>query len=77
MPRIKPLPHQKIIRVLEKIGFKIVRRKGSHVIMMNEKGTRIVIPIHPGRDVKPGLVRAIIKEAGLKRKEFLKLLKEI
>ena len=76
MPRIKPLPHQKIIKVLEKIGFKIVRRKGSHVIMMNEKGTRIVIPIHPGKDVKPGLVRAIIKEAGLKRKEFLKLLKE-
>ena len=44
--------------------------------MMNEKGTRIVVPIHPGKDVKPGLVRAIIKEAGLKRKEFLKLLKE-
>jgi len=77
LPRIKPLPHQKIIKVLKKIGFKIVRRKGSHVIMMNEKGTRIVIPIHPGKDVKPGLVRAIIKEAGLKRKEFLKLLKEI
>jgi len=44
--------------------------------MMNEKGTRVVIPVHPGKDVKPGLVRAIIKEAGLKREDFLKLLKE-
>ena len=51
-------------------------QKGSHVIMMNEKKTRIVIPLYPGRDIKPGLVRAIINEAGLSREEFLGLLKE-
>jgi len=45
--------------------------------MMNDKGVRIVVPVHPGKEVKPGLVRAIIKEAGLTREEFLKLLKEI
>lgn len=44
--------------------------------MMNERGTRVVIPVHPGKDVKPGLVRAIIKEAGLKREDFFKLLKK-
>ncbi|MGB9914696.1 MAG: type II toxin-antitoxin system HicA family toxin [Candidatus Bathyarchaeales archaeon] len=76
MPRIKPLPAQKIIKVLEKIGFKVIRQKGSHVIMMNEKGVRVVIPVHPGKDVKPGLIRAIIKEASLKREEFFKLLKQ-
>jgi predicted RNA binding protein YcfA (HicA-like mRNA interferase family) len=44
--------------------------------MMNDKRVRVVIPVHPGRDVKPGLIRAIIKEAGLTREEFFKLLKE-
>jgi len=44
--------------------------------MMNDQGARIVIPVHPGKDVKPGLVRAIIKEAGLSREDFFKLLKE-
>lgn len=44
--------------------------------MMNEKGVRVVIPVHPGKDVKPSLVRAIIKEAGLKREDFFKLLKQ-
>jgi len=44
--------------------------------MINEKGTRIVVPVHLGKDIKPGLIRAIIKEAGLKREEFFKLLKE-
>jgi len=44
--------------------------------MMNDKNIRIVIPVHPGKDVKPGLIRAIIKEAGLSRQDFLKLLRE-
>jgi len=42
--------------------------------MMNDRNIRIVIPVHPGKDVKPGLVRAIIKEAGLSRQDFLHLL---
>jgi predicted RNA binding protein YcfA (HicA-like mRNA interferase family) len=74
--RIQPVNPQKLIEVLQKAGFKVIRRKGSHVIMMDEKKTRIVVPIHPGREVKPGLVRAIIREAGLTRDEFIKLLKE-
>jgi len=44
--------------------------------MMNDKNIRIVIPVHPEKDVKPGLIRAIIKEAGLSRQDFLKLLRE-
>jgi len=44
--------------------------------MMNEKGVRVVIPLHHGKDVKPGLIRAIIKEAVLKREDFFKLLKQ-
>lgn len=47
------------------------------MVMINDKGTRIVVPVHPGKDVKPGLVRAIIKESGLSREDFLKLLKKI
>jgi predicted RNA binding protein YcfA (HicA-like mRNA interferase family) len=44
--------------------------------MINDRKTRIVIPVHPGKDVKSGLIRAIIKEAGLNREDFFKLLKE-
>lgn len=53
-----------------------MRQKGSHVIMMNEMKSRIVIPMHPGKDIKPGLTRAILKEAGLSREAFQKLLKK-
>jgi len=44
---------------------------------MNEKGVRIVVPVHPGKDVKPSLLRAIIREAGLSREKFFKLMDEI
>ena len=44
--------------------------------MIDDRKTRIVIPVHPGKDVKSGLIRAIIKEAGLSREDFFKLLKE-
>jgi len=45
--------------------------------MINDKGTRIVVPVHPGKDVQPGLVRAIIKETALSKEDFLKLLKKV
>jgi predicted RNA binding protein YcfA (HicA-like mRNA interferase family) len=43
---------------------------------MNDKKTRIVIPMHPGKDLKPGLYRAILREAGISREKLFKLLKE-
>jgi predicted RNA binding protein YcfA (HicA-like mRNA interferase family) len=65
-----------LIKILERQGFKIIRQKGSHVILINEEKNRIVIPVHPGKDLKPGLTRAILREAGISREKFLKILKE-
>jgi len=76
LPKISPLNPQKLIKILQTAGFKIIRQKGSHIIMIDNRKTRIVIPVHPGKDVKPGLIRAIIKEAGVSREDFFKLLKE-
>jgi predicted RNA binding protein YcfA (HicA-like mRNA interferase family) len=61
---------------LEHEGFEVIRQRGSHLIPINEEKTRIVIPVHPGKDIKPGLCRAILREAGINREKFLKLLKE-
>jgi len=76
LPKISPITPQKLIKILQTAGFKVIRQKGSHVIMIDDRKTRIVIPVHPGKDIKPGLIRAIIKEAGLNREDFFKILKE-
>jgi hypothetical protein len=41
--------------------------------MINDRKTRILILIHPGKDIKPGLIRAILKEAGLSREDFFNI----
>ncbi|MCW3982554.1 MAG: type II toxin-antitoxin system HicA family toxin [Candidatus Bathyarchaeota archaeon] len=75
MPKIPPINSSQLIKILEKEGFHVIRQKGSHVILINQEKTRIVIPMHPGKDIKPGLLRAILREAGINREKFLQLLK--
>jgi predicted RNA binding protein YcfA (HicA-like mRNA interferase family) len=43
---------------------------------MNEQKVRIVVPVHPGKKLKPGLIRTIVREAGLTREKYFKLLEE-
>ncbi len=74
--KLKPVSPEKLIKVLEKLGYNSVRQKGSHLIMENSETKKItVIPMH-NRDVGKGLLRQIIKEIGIEREEFLKLLYE-
>ncbi len=62
-----------VIRALERAGF-VRERRGAHLIMRNPNTRRSVpIPVHP-RDLKRGLILRIIREAGLTREEFLRLL---
>ena len=76
MPKIPPINANRLIKILEKEGFKVARQKGSHVILINQQKNRIVVPMHPGKEMKPALLRAILSEAGINREKFLKILKE-
>ncbi len=73
---MRPVPPRTLIEILEKAGFRVIRQRGSHVILMNEERVRIVVPVHREKDVKVGLLRAILIEAGLDREEFFRLLEE-
>lgn len=71
LPVLKP---REVVAALEKAGFIKKRQTGSHLIMYKSDIRRpISIPQHPG-DLPKGTLRAIIREAGLKVDEFIKLL---
>jgi len=73
LPIVKP---KQLIKVLEKKGCLFKRQTGSHRIFYYPEKQRIItVPIHP-KDLKKGLVHSIIKELGLSREEFVKLLKK-
>lgn len=73
MPRIGPLPARRVLKALESLGFRAVRQKGSHVMLQHPDGRSTVVPVHPSRDIHPGLLRKIIKDAGISVEEFMDL----
>ena len=63
----------KLVKLLSKLGFEIVRQKGSHVFVKHRDGRTSVIPVHKGKDLKLGLLKKILKEVNISVKEFLKI----
>ena len=51
------------IKLVEKLGFALVRQSGSHKIYKNSKGIRITIPYHKGKILHPKIIKSIIKDA--------------
>ncbi len=71
---LKPQPASKIIKALSKVGFKIARTHGSHVVLKHPDGRVTVVPVHPGEDIGSGLLVKIIRDTGLTKEDFLALL---
>ena len=71
---LKPQSPQKVIKALSKLGFKIVRKHGSHVVLKHPDGRLTVVPVHPGEEIGTGLLNKIIKDTGLSKEEFLAVL---
>lgn len=74
MGGLRPLPFRKVSRVLAAVGFHPVRQVGSHVTFEHADGRKVTVPNHPGSDLGPGLVRAILRQANLTWAEFERLL---
>ncbi len=74
MPPLPVLSGAEVVKALEKRGFELVRIKGSHHMMKSSEGRFTVVPVHPGRDIPPGTLRWIIRDAGLSVSEFIALL---
>lgn len=61
-----PLTSQEMIKLLKKNGFEHISQNGSHVKLRNiQTGKTVIVPYH-AKDLKKGLEKAILKEAGLK-----------
>lgn len=72
LPVLKP---RKLIRALEKAGFRIVRKsRGSHRQLEHPDGRRTTVPVHKGRDIGPGLLKKILRDCDMTVDELKELL---
>jgi len=64
-----------MVRVLSRIGFAIVGRKGSHVRLKRQRGKEILIVIVPmHHELAKGTLRSILRQANLTVEDLLRLL---
>ena len=73
MPKLTPARAEEVVRVLEKLGFSRIRQSGSHAIFRHKDGRWATVPTHRGKDLERGLLRKILKDAGISVDEFEKM----
>jgi predicted RNA binding protein YcfA (HicA-like mRNA interferase family) len=73
---LRPLPARKILKALSKLGFRLVRQKGSHIILKHPDGRLTVVPMHAREEIGPGLLRKIAFDAKLSQSQLIKLIEQ-
>jgi len=74
MPRLVPVPAPKLIKILVSLGYKEIRIKGSHHFFTHPiSGKNTSVPVHYGRIMKIGTLRAILRDIDLSIEKYDKL----
>jgi mRNA interferase HicA len=64
------MKYNELFRILRMEGWVKSRQSGSHVILTHPgKNNHLVVPLHGRKEVKKGLLRMILKEAGIEIKK--------
>ncbi|MBN2524199.1 MAG: type II toxin-antitoxin system HicA family toxin [Bacteroidales bacterium] len=64
------MKYSELLRILKKNGWYEIRQTGSHIMMKHpDKESTIIVPNHSSHEVKKGLLKAIIKQSGIKTKK--------
>jgi predicted RNA binding protein YcfA (HicA-like mRNA interferase family) len=48
---LKPQPPKKVVKALSILGFKVARKRGSHVVLKHSDGRVTVVPVHAGEEI--------------------------
>ena len=74
MTIVPSLTGKKLLSVLKKAGFEILRVKGSHHFLHHPDGRSTVVPVHAGESLGPGLFAKILRDCDLTREQLQKFL---
>ena len=66
------LSSKELGKFLEKEGFECGRQKGSHRFYRHPDKRTTVVPMHTNKDIKRSLLKGILNEIGIERKEFFR-----
>jgi predicted RNA binding protein YcfA (HicA-like mRNA interferase family) len=74
----KDIPKNKILKVLNNLGFEIVR-EGNHIAMLrnNPDGSKTPLTMPNHKRIKGSTLRTIITQVGISREEFIRVFEKM
>lgn len=72
MATLPVISGREAVKTFEKIGFKVHRQRGSHIILYHANGRHLSVPDH--KELDRGTLRALIRGAGISVEDFVKML---
>lgn len=69
MGKLKVISSTKLVKILESLGWRISRQKGSHIIM-TKQGTNITLSIPNHKEVAKGTLRTLLRAANITIDEY-------
>ena len=64
----------RLIKALGRMGFEVVRIKGSHHFLRHPDGRCTVVPVHRGETIGRGLLAQVLRDCDITRRDLRKLL---
>ena len=71
MPPLPIISADECIAALRQFGYRVARQKGSHARLTCEARTPVTVPMHKGKTLKRGTLRAILRDADISVEEFV------
>ena len=73
MPKLGVFSGAEVCRILEAEGFRIVRQRGSHIILQRTTDAgAATVPVPNHRVVRIGTLFSIIRQSGVPRERFMR-----
>ena len=74
MSKLPSVTGKDLIAALGKVGFQVIRVKGSHHFVRHPDGRATVVPVHAGETIGAGLLIRVLRDYDLSRDKLTELL---
>ena len=74
MSNFSSVTGSQLIKALRKLGFEVLRTKGSHHFLRHPDGRSTVIPGHRGETIGRGLLAQILRDCELSRDDLQEII---
>jgi predicted RNA binding protein YcfA (HicA-like mRNA interferase family) len=73
-PKLPRLSGKELVSALGRLGFQLIRIRGSHHFLKHADGRQTVVPVHAGETLGPGLLNKILHECEVSREDLSRVL---